>query len=139
MNRRQILAMFGAAMAAPAALATAARACGPSPAFTKALPIPPGRKEAKIQNTIKGDVTHEWILHGQPGQRVEITLDAKKSGVTLMPDEAAAAKKPSWGAAPKDGSFVKKWAGTLPKSGRLLIEVSTEASREAYTLVVKLA
>ncbi|MGH7004640.1 MAG: hypothetical protein ACREIP_11885, partial [Alphaproteobacteria bacterium] len=81
--------------------------------------------------------THEWVLRGHPGQKVEITLEAKKSGVTLMPDEAAGTK-PKWGAAPKDGSFVKKWAGALPKSGRMLIEVSTEASRENYKLVVKL-
>ncbi len=139
MNRRHVLAMFGAVAAAPFALATAARACGPSPAFTKALPIPPGRKEATIRNTIKSDDTHEWILKGQPGQRVEIALEAKKSGVTLMPDEAAVTKNPAWGAAPKDGAFVKKWAGALPKSGRLLIEVSTEARREAYMLTVKLA
>jgi hypothetical protein len=97
------------------------------------LPIPPGREEAKIQNAIKGDVTHERILRGQPSQRVEIALEAKKSGVTLMPDEAAAAENPSWGAAPKDGSFVKKWAGTPPKPGRLLIEVSTEAGRARPT------
>ncbi|MND05686.1 hypothetical protein D3C83_266290 [compost metagenome] len=54
-----------------------------------------------------------------------------------MPDEAAGGK-PKWGAPPKNGAFVKTWAGTLPKSGRLLIEVSTEARSETYTLVVKL-
>lgn len=137
MNRRNALMMFGAALAAPLALATAARACGPEPAFTKPVRFPVGSKEAKIQQTIKGDYTHEWVLRGQPGQKVEIVLDAKKSGFTLTPDESTDAK-PKWGAALKDGSFVKKWAGTLPKSGRLLIEVSTEASREAYTLAVKL-
>jgi len=137
MNRRHVFALFGASIVAPLAFASAARACGPSPAFTKTLPLA-GNKETTIKNVIKSDVTHEWILRGQPGQRVEVALEAKKSGVTLMPDKAAAAKKPSWGAAPKDGAFVKKWAGTLPKSGRLLIEVSTEANREAYTLVVKL-
>ena len=137
MNRRNVLVMFGAALAAPLALASAARACGPSPAFTKAVPFPAGSKDAKIRQTIKGDYTHEWVLKGQPGQKVEIALDATKSGVTLMPDTAKG-PKPNWGVAPKDGSFVRKWAGTLPKSGRMLIEVSTETSRETYTLVVKL-
>jgi len=138
MNRRNVLVMFGAALAAPVALATAARACGPEPAFTKDVRFPAGSKEAKIRETIKGDYTHEWVLKGQPGQKVEIVLEAAKSGVTLMSDTAKG-PKPNWGVAPKDGSFVKKWAGALPKSGRLLIEVSTETSREAYTLVVKLA
>lgn len=137
MNRRQIFALFGASIVAPLAFSSAARACGPAPAFTKTLPMA-GRKETTIKNVIKSDVTHEWILRGQPGQRVEVTLEGKKSGVTMMPDEAAATKKPQWGAAPKDGSFVKKWAGALPKSGRLLLEVSTEANRDSYTLVVKL-
>lgn len=137
MNRRQVLALFGASIVVPLAFASAARACGPAPAFTKTLPLA-GRKETTIKNVIKSDITHEWILRGEPGQRVEVSLEAKKSGVTLMPDQAAATKKPNWGAAPKDGAFVKKWAGALPKSGRLLIEVSTEANREAYTLVVKL-
>ena len=137
MHRRNVLFVIGGALAAPFALGAAARACGPTPAFTKPIRFAPGSREARIRQTIKGDYTHEWVLRGRPGQKVEIALEAKKSGVTLMPDEAGGAK-PRWGASPKDGQFVKKWTGALPKSGRMLIEVSTEAARENYTLAVKL-
>ena len=137
MHRRDVFMLFGAVLAAPFALSAAARACGPSPQFTKPIAFGPGRKEATIHNALKGDFTHEWIVKGHAGQKVEIKLEAKKSGVTLMPDEANGAK-PKWGNSPKDGSYVKHWAGTLPKSGRMLIEVSTEAARDNYTLMVKL-
>ena len=141
MQRRNVLMLIGASLAAPFALAAAqkAGACGPEPQFTKQIPFAPGSKEAKIERTIKGDFTHEWIVRGQPGQKVEITLEAKKSGVTMMPDNAGPKDKgPMWGAAPKDGAFVKYWTGEMPKSGRMLIEVSTEESNDTYTLVVKL-
>ena len=138
MHRRDALMLVGAAIAAPFALTAAARACGPSPQFTKPIAFAPGRKEATIHNALKGDFTHEWILKGLAGQKVEIALEAKKSGVTLMPDEAGGAK-PRWGNSPKDGSYVKHWSGNLPKSGRMLIEISTEAARDNYTLTVKLA
>lgn len=138
MHRRNVLALIGGAVAAPFALSTAAHACGPEAAFTKPVRFAPGAHEAKIRQTIKGDFTHEWVLSGKPGQKVEIVLDAKKGGVTLMPDEAGGAK-PKWGAAPKDAQFVKKWSGTLPKSGRMLIEVTTQANRENYTLAIKRA
>ena len=138
MHRRNFLTFIGASLAAPFVLTAAARACGPEREFTKPIRFAPGSHEAKIRHTIKGDFTHEWVLKGKPGQKVEIVLEAKKSGVTLMPDEAGGAK-PRWGAAPKNGQFVKKWSGTLPKSGRMLIEVTTEANRENYTLAVKLA
>ena len=139
MHRRNVLIAIGGALFAPLALGAAARACGPEAAFTKPIPFAHGAHEAKIRQTIKSDLVHEWVLNGKPGQKVEIVLDAKKkSGVTIMPDEAGGAK-PRWGSSPKDGQFVKKWAGTLPKSGRMLIEVSTQSKLDSYTLAVKLA
>mgnify|MGYP000844807110 CR=1 FL=1 len=138
MNRRNVLLVLGGACAASFAFGAAAQACGPEPAFTKPVRFAPGSNEASIRQTIKGDHTHEWVLTGKPGQKVEIALDARKSALTLMPDEAAGGK-PKWGAAPKDGRGVKRWSGTLPKSGRLLIEVTTEAGRDSYALAIKRA
>ncbi len=139
MHRRNVLIAIGGALVAPFALGAAARACGPETAFTKPIRFAPGAHEARIHQTIKIDLTHEWVLIGKRGQKVEIALDAQlKSGVTVMPDEAGGAK-PRWGSSPKDGQFVKKWAGTLPKSGRMLIEVSTQSKADSYTLAVKLA
>jgi len=136
MHRRNVLVLVSGAVLAPLALGSVARACGPEAAFTKPIRFAPGAHEARIRQTVKADLTHEWVLSGKPGQKVEIVLDAKrKSGLTLMPDEAGGTK-PRWGAAPKDGQFVKKWAGTLPKSGRMLIEVSTQSNHDSYTLAV---
>jgi len=136
MNRRNLLVLIGGAFAAPFAVSAAAQACGPERAFQKPIRFAPGANEAKVRHAIKSDLTHEWVLHGKPGQKVEITLDAKKSSFSLSPDLAVKGA-PRWGNALKDGGSVRTWSGALPKSGRMLIDIQTEAERESYTLAVK--
>lgn len=139
MNRRSFFVLCAGAAAAPLVLSAGpALACGQEPAFTKPLRFAPGSTATSVKHTIDDEHTHEWVLTGKPGQPVEIAIAAKKSGVTLMPDSAGAPNKPQWAAAPKNGQFVKRWKGVLPKTGRMLIEVTTEAKKEAYTLDVRL-
>ncbi len=138
MHRRDVLVLIGGAAAAPFALVPAARACGPERAFTKPIRFAPGANEARIKHTVKSDVTHEWVLSGKSGQKVEIMLEAKKSSFSLSPDLAFNGK-PRWGNALKDARSIRTWSGTLPASGRMLIEVMTEASRETYALAIKRA
>jgi hypothetical protein len=136
MNRRNLLVLVGGAFATPFALGAAAQACGPERAFQKPIRLAPGGHEAKVSHAIKSDLTHEWVLHGRAGQKVEITLDAKKSSFSLSPDLAVKGP-PRWGNALKDGGSVRTWSGTLPKSGRMLIEVMTDAARDNYTLAIR--
>ena len=138
MHRRNVLVLIGGALAAPFALSAAAQACGPEREFQKPLRLAPGAGEAKIRHTIKGDLTQEYVLHGKPGQKVEIALDAKKTTFSLSPDLAPNGK-PRWGNALKDARSVRTWSGTLPKSGRMLIDIQTEANRDSYALTVKRA
>jgi hypothetical protein len=140
MNRRKALTLLGLSAALGLAGGWGARramACGPEAEFTKPIKFEPGRNSVEIKRSIKGDRTHEWIVTGKPGQVVQISIDAKKSKFTVTPDTKTE-KQPVWGSALKSGSDVKSFAGKLPASGRMLIEVWTSGGGDSYVLGVTL-
>lgn len=141
MDRRAVLRLFATSAVAVPALAVAAAApsvaCAPPPAFTKTIALVDGK--ASIKQTLTNYRTHEWILAAKPGEVVSIKLAAEKANLLLIPDTAAADKKPVWGEPFKDGDGVKTWTGAVPASGRILIEVGSEKKDERYQLDIAVA
>lgn len=141
MNRRQFFAFLGSSAALGTVFAaSSASACGPEPAFTRNLRFAPGSNVAQVKMRITLDNTHEFVLRGKPGQKFDIKLDAKQARFSVMPGVDPAKKDdPKWGDTMKGGEYVKTFSGVLPKSGRVLIEVSTTSKGENYTMDVTLA
>lgn len=87
MQRRTLLLTLAATLMAPLAFgADSARASMPVILFTKPVVFVPGSDRVVILRTLGVHQAHQWIVTGQPGQRVTIRLKAKTSAFDVCYD-----------------------------------------------------